>query len=168
MLENLHIISQSGCFCRGEIKQKSLLSTTTPSFIENLGVGIHLEKKEYTGFLPQKKPMKVASSWLYERSCLLHDKKTPHERGKAFEVKKVRECWAYPVRLRLLVKALTWVLKSTMLAPHEDRISEVLNASLDGAEPSNAMTHKWLPALTQTFQNALDEEWLLWEMINND
>jgi len=90
----------------------------------------------------------------------LHDKKTPHERGEAFEVKQVREAakhilagFNYQYKSsRPLASS-----KSTMLSPPvKTEILEVLNAiTMMGQNLKMAMTAQMTPCPgPQTFQNA--------------
>ena len=66
---------------------------TTPSSIENLGVATHLEKEKN---IPDFCLNKAYESSILPNLCdkilfYLHDEKTLHERGLAFEVRQVRE-----------------------------------------------------------------------------
>jgi len=90
----------------------------------------------------------------------LHDKKTLHERGKAFEVKQVREVAKHILSgfdYRYKSSQPSASSKSTMLAPPvKTEISEVLNAiTMMGKNLQMAMTTQMTSRPgPQTFQNA--------------
>jgi len=90
----------------------------------------------------------------------LHHKKTPHERGKTFEVKQVREVAEHILsgfNFRYKSSQPTASSKSTMLAPLvKTEISEVLNAiTMMGQNLQMAMMAQMTSCPgPQTFQNA--------------